>query len=218
MKMDEGAVNGYMLGLIVVITLGYLMLIGVGFCNASRSKYNVENAQVEAGFAGFRSSENYYVNEGNLQLDRTRFDQSYQSFLSHLKKNLNLTNQNDGSRQLMPQEGSYFPCKDHKGNPVYGEVQEYIMYVVNSGSVTDPGKIQYYKSVEGNVQQGTSSGVDISYAGETVLRVSDLTGASTDNCLILCTKVKYPQTTILSDTTYFTKTCVVRWKSGHKKK
>lgn len=217
MKKDQGAVTGYAMGLVIIVTLGYLMMIGVGFSNASRTKFNVENAQVEAGFAGFRSSESYYVKEGELTFNRDLFDKSYQSFLYYLKRNLNLTNQTDGSSQLIPQEGSYFPCKDSDGNILYGKVLEYVMYVIHPGVVTDTGKIECYKNMDGGVTVEQFPGRDITYAGETVMRQQDMNGDEQDNCLILCTKVKYPQTKLLSDTTYFTKTCVVRWKSKHKK-
>lgn len=219
-QKDSGSISGFAFCIETVLIVGFLMLIGVGYSNAARTKFNVENAQVEASFAGFRSTESYYVNEGELVFDNVVFDRSYKSFLYHLKRNLNLRSQEDDLPKLIPQNGSYIPYEDTQGNQLYGKVLEYIVYVVNSDNVNAPGKIECYKSSTTGVTRESSAGRNITYAGETILKKADLNGTRNDNCLILCTKVEYPQTNLLSfngasSTTYLTKTCAVRWKSHH---
>lgn len=220
MKKDSGIISNFAMCILTLLFVGAMMLLSIQYSMAARTKFNVENALVESAFAGFRSNEEYYVAEGNFNVSSEVFQQSRYSFTKYLKKNLNLRAPLLTTPILTPQEDSYIPYINEGGHVARGELEEFFLYAVSGGANTDVDKIQHYEWRNGSGETHTSSVAgDIVYGGETVLKKTELAGNAGDRMLILCAKVRFPQTNLLRmGTTETTKTCCVRWKSRHEKK
>lgn len=226
---DKGTVQGFPFCIMTLLVVGFILLLSIQYSNASQTMANVENAQVAAGFAGFRSPEDSYIVGRQFEVTAQSFEDSCRSFLYHLKRNLNLDRPIDGTLLLYPNENSLFPEKDLKGNAIHGEVLEIRLYVVNSGRLNIENKIEVWQKTTSGITHSTMPAKDITYAGETIIKKSELDGKTethgpdqtNDSRLILCTKVKIPQTNFFAfnesgenvgTTAYLTKTCVIRWK------
>lgn len=219
MKMikDDGAISGYIYSVFTIMIIGFLIMLSTAYSSAVQVKLNIETAQVSSCFSGFRISEKKYISDGSFVVSNELFKESCEKFLYYLKKNLQLTHQEDKSFTLIPDENSLIASATTQGEALFGKVEEIKMYVVNGEANTNNKKIEIWTASSSGQSHDYSVAQNISYDGQVIAKLLDFQGNKNDICIYLCTKVKYPIRNLnhLVKPSYITKTTVVKWSNNH---